>query len=211
MAAAAYHRTGPIHVGVIGDDDPQVDVAILYPSPAGISGEQAARMVLTEMLNEQMTGVRTRLGATYGTYARRDARLGGSAYHLGGAIDAPRAGEAIRAMRDGIEALRRGTDFDAKFVRARRKVVQRLLGDSTQSTELASRLGQMARFALDPSYQSTLLRHAGALSTAQVKSLLARELAPDSEVIVALGDRAAVTRAFAEAGINDAKLVEPRY
>src|SRR5213076_780359 len=31
--AASYHRTGPIHIGVIGDDDPQVDVAVLYPSP----------------------------------------------------------------------------------------------------------------------------------------------------------------------------------
>jgi zinc protease len=210
-AAASYHRTGPIHIGVIGDDDPQVDVAILYPSPAGITGEQAARMVLTEMLNEQMWSVRSKLGATYGTYARRDARLGGSAYHLGGAIDAPRAGEAIRAMRDGIEALRRGTDFDALFVRARRKVVQDLLGDSTQSRELAARLGQIARFALDPSYQTTLLQHTAAMSTAQVRNVLARELAPESEVIVALGDRAAVTRAFADAEITDAKLIEPTY
>jgi hypothetical protein len=97
---------------VIGDEDPQVDVAILYPSPAGMSGEQAARLVVTEMLNDQMWGIRAKLGATYGTYARREARLGASEYHLGGAVDAPRAGEALRAMRDGIDALRNGTDFD---------------------------------------------------------------------------------------------------
>jgi zinc protease len=211
LAAAPYQRTGPIHVGVIGDTDPQVDVAILYPSPAGVSGDQAARMVLTEMLSEQMWSVRSKLGATYGTFAHRDARLGGSAYRLGGAIDAPRAGEALRAMRDGIDALRRGIDFEVLFVRARRKVVQRLLGDSTQSTELAAQLGQMARFALEPGYQAALLRQAAALSTAQVKRVLATELAPETEVIVALGDRAAVTRTFADAGIGDAKLVEPSY
>ncbi|HEY6175533.1 MAG TPA: hypothetical protein VIX73_13840, partial [Kofleriaceae bacterium] len=118
---------------------------------------------------------------------------------------------AIRAMRDGVDALRRGTDFDALFVRARRKVVQRLLGDSTQSNELAERLGQMARFSLDPSYQTALLQHAAALSIEQVKSVLVRELAPESEVIVVLGDRAAVTRAFTDAGISDARLVEPSY
>lgn len=209
IVSPPYRRTGPVYVGVIGDDDPQVDVAILYPSPAGISGQQAARMVLTEMLNEQMSLIRTRLGATYGTYARRDARLAASAYHLGGAIDAPRAGEALREMRDGIAALRRGTDFDVAFVRARRRVVQRLLGESTQSAELASRLGQIARFGLDASYDSTLLRQTATLSTAQVKDLLARELDPAGEVVVALGDRAAVTRAFADAGIANAQLLEP--
>jgi len=204
-----HQRTGPVHIGVIGDEDPQVDVAIRYPSPAGISGQQAARMVLTEMLNAQMWGVREKLGATYGTYARRDANLAGSVYHLGGAVDAPRAGEAIRAMRDGIDALRKGSDFDIAFVRARRKVVQRLLGESTQSSELASRLGQIARFGLDPSYDSTLLRQASRMSTAQVKDLLAHELDPSTEVVVVLGDRASVTKAFADAGITDAKLVEP--
>ena len=204
-----HPRTGPVHIGVIGNDDPQVDVAIRYPSPAGISGQQAARMVLTEMLNAQMAGIREKLGATYGTYARRDANLAGSVYHLGGAMDAPRAGEAIRAMRDGIAALRTGVDFDVAFVRARRKGIQQLLGESTQSFELASRLGQIARFGLDPGYDNTVLRQASTLSTAQVKDLIAHELDPSTEVVVVLGDRAAVTKAFADAGITDAKLVDP--
>jgi predicted Zn-dependent peptidase len=87
--------------------------------------------------------------------------------------------------------------------------VQRLLGESTQSAVLASRLGQIARFGLDPGYEATLLRHAAALAPAQVQDLLARELAPAGEVVVALGARAAVTRAFADAGIAGARLVEP--
>jgi zinc protease len=208
VVSPPYERTGPVYVGVIGDDDPQVDVAILYPSPAGISGQQAARLVLTEMLNEQMWAIRARLGATYGTYARREARLAASAYYLGGAVDAPRAGEAIRAMRDGIDALRSGTEFDVAFVRARRKVIQRLLGESTLSAELAARLGQIARFHLDVGYDNTLLHQASVLSPAQVKDLLVRELDPAREVVVALGDRAAVTRAFAEASLAGVQLVE---
>lgn len=208
---APAKRAGPAYIGVIGDEDPQVDVAILYPSPAGISGQQAARMVLTEMLNSRMWDVRAKLGASYGAYARRDARRGPSAYRLGGAVDAPRAGEALRAMRDGIDALRRGEGFEVAFVRARRKIVQELLGESTMSAELAARLGQIARFDLDPGYYNTLLRQAGAVSIAQVKDLLARELDPAHEIVVTLGDRASVTKAFADAGINDVKLVEPAY
>jgi len=203
----AQQRTAPVHIGVIGDDDPQVDIALLYPSPPGIAGEPAARLVLVQMLNEQMSRIRTELGATYGVYVRRDTGLSGSAYHIQGAVDAPRSGEALRAMRAGIEALRSGTEFDAMFVRARRKVVQELLNGSTVSTELARRLGESAQFGLGPSFDNDLLRDAAALSPLQVKQLLARELDLGSEVIVLLGDRGSVTRAFPEAGIDDAKLV----
>jgi predicted Zn-dependent peptidase len=164
---------------------------------------------VTEMLNQQMAAIRAKLGATYGTYARREARVGGSAYHLGGAVDAPRAGEALRAMRAGIEALRSGGGFDEAYVRARRKIVQRLLGESTVSAELAARLAQIVRFGHEPSYASALLKQAAAMSPAQVKRLIDRELDPRTEVIVTLGERTAVTKAFAEAGIKDAQLVEP--
>lgn len=56
-----------------------------------------------------------------------------------------------------------------------------------------------------------MLRQAAALSTAQVKDLLARELEPRNEVVVVLGDRASVTKAFADAGLDGVKLVEPEY
>lgn len=210
VTRGAAPRTEPVHVAVIGDDDdPQVDVALVYPSPAGIAGDQAARLVLARMLGDELGQVRTRLGASYGTSARRVAQLAASAYFLGGAVDAPRAGEALRAMRAGIDALRQGTDFDATFVRARRKVVQELLAGSTVASELASRLGQIAKFGLAPSYDQDLLRQAAALSPDQVKALIARELDPRTEAIVLLGARAAVTRAFADAGITDARLVAP--
>jgi predicted Zn-dependent peptidase len=166
-------------------------------------------MVLTEMLNDQMWNVRSRLGATYHIQAIRNVRVGASDYRLGGAVDAQRAGEAIRAMRDGIDALRNGTDFEIMFARARRKVVDRLLGESTVSAMLASQLGEIARFDLEPGYYTTLLRHAAALSTAEVKALLARELDPSAEVVVLLGDRAAVTRASTDAGLGSVELVEP--
>jgi predicted Zn-dependent peptidase len=206
---AVHRRTTPAHIAVISDDDPQVDVGLLYPSPPGIAGEQAARLVLTQMLDDQMWRIRTELGATYGVRVRRDARVSASAYRIESAVDAPRAGEAIRAMRAGIEALRSGSDFDAMFARARRKVAQELLNGSTVSIELARRLGETARFGLGPSFDNELLRDTAALSPEQVKQLIARELDPRSEVIVLLGDRAAVPRAYAEAGIDDARLVVP--
>ncbi len=206
-----HKRTGPMYIGVIGDEDPQMDVGILYPSPAGIDGQQAARMVLSTMLNDKMWEIRSRLGSTYGAYANRDTRVGPSFYDMGGSVDAPRAGESIKAMRENIDSLRKGVEFDASFARARRKLIQSLLGESTMSAELAGRLGLIARYKLDPNYYNSLLQQVAAVSLAQVKALLAKELDPANEVVVVLGDRAAVTKAFADAGITDVKLVEPDY
>ncbi len=206
-----HKRNGPMYIGVIGDEDPQLDVSILYPSPAGIDGQQAARMVLAAMLNDKMWEIRSKLGSTYGMYANRDTRIGPSNYDLGGSVDAPRAGESLKAMRDNVDLLRKGTDFDAGFARARRKLIQNLLGESTMSSELAGRLGLIARYRLDPNYYNSLLQQVAAVSLAQVKSLLAKELDPANEVIVLLGDRASVTKAFTDAGVTDVKLVEPDY
>jgi zinc protease len=207
----AAHSGGPRYVGVVGSEDSQVDIAILYPSPPGIAGQEAARLILTAMLDDRVGVVRSKLGATYGTYARRDARLGASMYKLGGAVDSARAGEALAAMRDGVAAMRAGADFNASFVRARHRVIQHLLGESTVSAQLADELATIARFGLDPSYYAGLLKQVEVVSPAQVAALVTRELDPANEVVVALGDRAALAKAFADAGLSTVTFVEPSY
>ena len=145
-------------------------------------------------------------------YARRATKKGPTAYQVGGTVDAPRAGESIKAMRDGIDILRQGGEqFDIDFVRARRKILSNLLGESTVTGELAQRLGFMATFGLQPNYYNTLLQQVAAASPAQLRAMIQKELDPNNEVIVLLGDRKQLEKAFADAGIKDVKLVEPDY
>lgn len=204
-------RTGPEYIGVVGDENPQMTVRIMYPAPAGIDGEEAARQVLKEMLNIRMGDIRFKLGSTYGTYAGRSPQLGPTSYTMGGDIDGKRAGESLAAMRAGVEALRRGDNFDVDFVRARRKLIEDLLGQSTVTSEMSQRLAFMARYDLPADYYSKLIKLIAAVSPAQVKSLLARELDPTKEIIVCLGDRPTLQKAFADAGLEQVKLVEPDY
>src|SRR5678815_5411796 len=96
-------------------------------------------------------------------------------------------------------------------IRDSRKILQSLLGESTMTQELALRLGSIARFGLDPNYYNSLLQQVAAVSPAQVRALLAKELDPSNEVIVLMGDRTSVTKGFSEAGVKDVKLVEPEY
>ena len=207
-----FKRSGPAFIGVIGKEEPQLTVAIGYPAPAGVDGQQGARMILGEMMNTRVGDVRFKLGSTYGVYARRATKKGPTAYQVGGTVDAPRAGESIKAMRDGIDILRQGGEqFDIDFVRARRKILSNLLGESTVTGELAQRLGFMATFGLQPNYYNTLLQQVAAASPAQLRAMIQKELDPNNEVIVLLGDRKQLEKAFADAGIKDVKLVEPDY
>ncbi|HEY3802968.1 MAG TPA: insulinase family protein [Kofleriaceae bacterium] len=205
----AAPRSQPAYVGVVRDAGPQIDVAIAYPSPGGIGDDQAARLVLERMIANAETRVRERLGATYGTQVFRDSRRGPSRYEVRAALDAARAGEALEAMRDAIDELRRGTNFDLEFVRARRGVAHHLLDESSMSNALASQLALIEEFGQPPGYFEHLLQQVGVLTPGDVSKLLAAELAPAREVVVAAGDRKTLIEAFEGAGIHDYKLVEP--
>jgi zinc protease len=214
--AKPFTRTGPAFIGVTKDKvDQQVTALIGYPAPAGVDGQEGARRMLTEMLDYRAGDVRFKLGSTYGLAFSRRSSVGPSAYLLrggavvGGTIDAERAGESIKALRDSIEELRKGDRFDEDFARARRKLVSSMLSESTVTQELAQRLSFISLYGLDINYYNGLLQQIAAVSPAQVKALLAHEIDPANEVIVILGDRAHIDKTFKDAGINDVKIVDP--
>ncbi|HTR53485.1 MAG TPA: insulinase family protein [Kofleriaceae bacterium] len=216
-----FKRTGPAFIGVkTAKEDQQIVAAIAYPTPAGIDGQEGARMVLAEMMDLRSEDIRFKLGSTYGLYFFRSPHVGPSAYMLygsgghqvGGSIDAERAGESIKALRESIDGLRAGDDsWDEDFVRARRRLLSRLLGESTVTFELAGRLAHLSEFGLPNNYYNTLLQTIGATSPAQVRALIKSELDPANEVIVLLGDAAHLDKTFKDAGITDVKIVDPEY
>jgi zinc protease len=212
ITAEQRARTGAEFIGVAGRETPWMQIQIGYPAPAGIDGEQGARMVLAQMLNSRVGDIRFKLGSTYGLYAYHPDQIGPSAYIMGGSVDAARAGESLKAMRDSIAMLRdKSEQWDIDFVRARRKLIQQLIGESTVSGELAGRLGRISSFGLDSNYYNTLLKTISVVSPAQVRSLIERELSPDKEIVVLMAPKATVEQAFKDAGINDVKIVEPDY
>lgn len=210
VAAAPKPRSGPEYIGVIGRKLPQMQIAIAYPAPAGIDDKQAARMVLQVMLNERMGALRHELGSTYGVYARKTTSIGPTMYQMGGTVDAARAGESLAAMRAGVDKLRAGDGFEEDFVKARRSIVQKLLGQSTVSAEVADRLAQIEKYGLPDDYYTQLLQKVATVTPDEVKALLEAELRPELEVVVTMADRETLEAAFTEAGLADFKLVEPK-
>ena len=210
VAPTQRARSGPEFVGVVGEERPQMEVRLAYPAPAGMDGQQAARMVLGQMLSDRMGEIRKELGSTYGIRFRPDVHLGPGAYQVSGGVDAPRAGESLKAIREKVEVLRRGDDFEKTFALARRAVLKRLLVTSSETAALAGRLQNIALFNLAPEHYDNLVRYVAAVSPAQVKALIASELDPKLEAVICMADRATLQKAFKEAGLENVRYVEPK-
>lgn len=205
----AARRSGPVHAGVVGPDEQQMEIAIAYPAPPGRDGQHAARLVIAAMLNDAMGAVRTELGASYGVYASRTDNVGPNSYRMGGRVDSARAGESLSVMRAQVEALRRGEEFDRRMALARRDVLRLLVAESTDTRAMVERLARIAAFGLGPDAYDSLIRHVAAVSPAQVKALIAEELAPEREVVVGMADRPTLEKAFRAAGLSSVRYIEP--
>jgi predicted Zn-dependent peptidase len=205
---AASRATGPQALGVVRESGPQVTVAIGYPGPAGIDGFHAARTILAEMLRQRMARARTELGSTYGLQVSWSPSVGPTAYGVTGTVDVERAGETLKFLREQIAALHRGEGLQADFALARRVVLKRLLAESAETPSLAARLAQIANYDLAPDHFDKQIQLVAAAPLAQVKVLLANELAAANEVVVAMADRATLEKVFAEAGLTAVKYVE---
>jgi zinc protease len=208
VRAAARERKAPLFLGVDEgedeDDDAdatQVELTLGYPAPAGVDNHRAARLVLARMLDLRAEAVRERIGASYGLVATLVTSVGPGAYVVSGDVDPTRAGESLALLRAGIAELRRGKGFDEDFARARRFVLAELLARSSSPSALAARWAFLDRFGRDAGYFDGLARAVAALDPGKVHELIDDELASGHEVVVLTGSRAAVTRAYAQAGL----------
>lgn len=190
---------GPAVYAVPGhDDDSQVQVRVAWATPPGHDAGYAARLVLAEMLDRRVAAVRERLGASYGVFAAYAPAVGPGVMVVGGSVDAARAGQALAAMRTGVDEIRRGEGFLEDFVRARAAVLHRLVANGNDSSSLAERLATMATFALPPGYFDDLAAQIARLAPKDVLALARKELDPTAEVIVAEGPKPALEMMYGE-------------
>jgi zinc protease len=207
VASAVAPRSAPVVLGVENEEDLSVRIQVAYPAPAGVDGQYAARLILAEMLSARMTVLREKLGSSYGAGARLIRHRGPGAYLIVAPVDGERAGESLVAVRSAVDSLRKGEDFDATFVRARRAVMKGLVSTSGTSGDLAERLLSIVTYGLSDKFFAKLIHQVAAASTMQVKALIEAELRPEVEVVALLGSKAQVEKAYAEAGLKMTKWV----
>jgi predicted Zn-dependent peptidase len=129
---------------------------------------------------------------------------------MGGTVDATRGGESLKAMRDAVDSLRRGEDFDRDFATARRTVLKSLLAESTDTGSLAERLAVIATYGLSLDYYDQQVKATATVSPAQVRAIMETELDPSHEILGLMADRPTLEKTFREAGIETVRYIEPK-
>lgn len=110
----------------------QLTIQIAFTAPE----DPAIACVVAEMLDEASADVRDELAASYGVHAALLEHRLGSTIVLAGDVDADRAGEVAKLLR---ERLARLPSDPALFVSARRRVVANLRSIDTSAAGLAER------------------------------------------------------------------------
>jgi zinc protease len=203
IAAQPVARKAPLFLSGAGEpDDPLLSVWVGYTTPASVDERYGARLVLAEMLDSRVAAVRQVLAASYGMNAAFHAKNGPGYYSVSGSVDADRAGQALVAVRQGIESLRQGKDLAAEFAVARKRVAQRMVARLTNRDTMARQLAFLARHRRPRSYLIDLALEVARLTPGDIEALIAAELPPDREVVVCIGDQAKVADAYRAAGLS---------
>jgi zinc protease len=175
----------------------QLRVAIALPAT---TGTHASRLVAAEMLDQVARDVRNQLGASYGVAASLDERRLAAQYTIEGWVDAARADDALKLLRERTDQLRSDPVAAARaFVVARHRALVQLATLSDTSRALAEEVE--ATIAAGTSGQDTTETAAAvrALTIDAMKSTL-EELDLSRAAILMRGPHDDFTRALAVLG-----------
>lgn len=200
-------RTAPIYLAAEVADAASIELWIGFSLPSGKGDAMGSRAVVIEMLELQLEAVRAELAASYGLQVSLTSANGVSAIEIEGQLDPARAGEALALVHAKLDAMRRGDDLAADFIYARRAVARRWLAQLSSLEAAAYQLAFAARTGLAPDVFSELAPRVAALLLSDVQSVIARDLAPEREVIMIGGPRQAVDAAYAAIGVTEVRYV----
>jgi predicted Zn-dependent peptidase len=204
-APAARSRTE--YLAAFDEDSIQTDLVIGFDTEPGLGTHDAARQVLEELIDEQMSALRSALGATYGVSVTQSANEGPGIFLIHSSVDRERSGESLQALLAVLDEVRTG-DITAAFVRARRRALFQILGDALHSERVADQLQHMAAHHLSERHAERLAERVAGLRADELRRVIGRDLAPEHQVVLVRGQRASVEAAFQAAGIAHYRVID---
>jgi zinc protease len=201
-------RDAPTYLAITSEEQAQIGITIAFATEPGFREQHAARLVLAEMLRGCLTlTLRHEKALSYSVdVGHIQDGVGPGHLLIEAAVDPERAGEAFLLMQEAIRHLLEN-DFAADFVRARRQVVEALLGDALSSRRVADALELIAANQLPLDYFDRLPERVAALRMDDIRALMATELPAASEVVIASGQRASLSAMYQAAGIHDYRVL----
>jgi hypothetical protein len=187
--------------GIAAKPSPTVEIDLQFAGGNGLDRDYPKRLVLAQVLTNQLESLRGTNAVTYGLAARYEPRDAGGLWSIGGDVDASRAAEATSALVGILGEMRRDPESYRKaFVLARQRVLEQMLSTSASSGAVADRLEYLARFHPEGAYMDSLPDYVADLTLRSFHAFVVRELAGERQVFGAFGNAAPVQAALAAAG-----------
>ncbi len=175
----------------------QLQVSVAFPATAG---SRAQQLIAAQMLGIVASEIRHQLGASYGFSSHLASERLASNYVLAGAVEAPRAADAMKLLADRLTELRSDPNAAARtFVLARAHVVAHLRSTAGGASELARKVELDVSLGLPPLSDLATATAAVAVTIDQEMTALA-SLDLAHAVVSLRGPEASVTAAFAALG-----------
>ena len=195
---------GPTWLGVRIPTAAQVSLYVSFTARSDPRTDRAARMVLSEMVNDRLRIVREGLGASYGVRSTYIGGAAGTVLSITTGLDPARAPEAAVAVMRELTALRGNAGAEAAaFARARRRVLAQLLATSRDATTVANELEWTVRNDLGLNHLHWLPAKVAKLTPAEVAAVAAGDLDPARMVVSVDGPVAPVTATLDAVGATD--------
>lgn len=174
-----------------------LDLAVGFPPQSLRSPqEDAARSVLSEIINDKLRVIREGLGISYGVYAQV-----GRSVLVGGSVEPAYAADAVHALLDAIRELHDGDPaFTAAFISARKRVLARALAEPAGPTARASELERAVLAGRGLAELDQELEAIRTVDLAEVKKIAARDLRIDQMIVAVRGEPDAIKAALAAFG-----------
>jgi zinc protease len=168
---------GPSWVGTRDPSRKQVGLMVAFATGSEPDRDQAARLVLSEMVSDRLRIVREGMGAAYGVEVSYAAGRGGGAFFVSSDLEPARAAKAASAIVSELESLRTGAGAMAEeFVRARRRALAHALADAAGVSAVADELEYAVRRGLPVNHFDQLAQAISKLTPAEVAAVAAADL-----------------------------------
>jgi predicted Zn-dependent peptidase len=186
--------------GIETKPSPTIELDLAFLGGRGIDAHHADRLVLEQVLANQLEQLRGIHALTYGFTATFAPRHAGGLWRISGDADATRAGEAATALLAILTDMRRDPEtYRGAFVLARQQVLEQLVVKATSSATIVDHLAELARFDLPDDFYDHLANDVAALTLAKFHMFVRAELPAANQVFGAFGNADAVAAALAVA------------
>jgi zinc protease len=195
---AAMPEAGP---SVFVREDPdadQIHLGVMTLARSTFATAAPARLVANELVNLRLAAIRDELAASYGVSARYRTTAAGDLLTIDGELDPARAGDAIARIEQELATLYGdAASLRADFVRARRAAMAAAMATSNSAAGAADAAQTLVTQGLPLDYLLELPAKVGAVTPAEIATLLHGDLDPARMVVLVRGPgaKAAVTAA----------------